>query len=246
MKIGIIGIGAIGSTLARKLSANGHEVRVANSKGADAVKEFADEIGATPADAAGAAAGADVVILSVPFSKTSDLAVALEGLPASSTIIDTGNYYPDLRDPRVPVIDEGMPESAWISKQLGRSVIKAFNNILAASLAERGHPAGSPDRLAVAVAGDDDAQKRMAMGIVDELGFDPVDAGSLDESWRQQPATPVYCCDWNAEETRSALTRAKKGVAPAILARLPEQFAKLGQNPTRDQIVASNRVAHVA
>lgn len=241
MKIGIIGIGNIGSTLARKLAANGHEVRVANSKGADAVKPFADEIGAIAADAQGAAAGADVVILSVPFPVIAKLAGALDGVPASVPVIDTGNYYPEMRDPRIAEIDEGMTESVWVSKQLGRPVIKAFNNILADSLADLGRVAGSPDRLAVAVAGDDEAQKQIAMGIVDEAGFDAVDAGSLEDSWRQQPSTPVYCCDWNAEETRNALAAAEQGAAAAKRDRLPEQFAKLGENPTHEEVIAANR-----
>lgn len=244
MKIGVIGIGNIGSTLARKLAANGHEVRVANSKGADAVKPFADEIGAIAADAQGAAAGADVVILSVPFPVVAKLAGALDGVPASVPVIDTGNYYPDMRDPRIAEIDNGMTESVWVSKQLGRPVIKAFNNILADSLARLGRVAGSPDRLAVAVAGDDEAQKKTAMGIVDEVGFDAVDAGSLEDSWRQQPSTPAYCCDWNAEETRSALAAAERGAAAAKRDRLPEQFAKLGENPTHEEVVAANRKAN--
>ncbi len=244
MKIGIIGIGHIGSTLARKLAQNGHEVRVANSKGADAVKAFADEIGAIAADAAGAVADAEVVILSVPFPAVTKLAAEIAGVPASVPVIDTGNYYPDMRDPHIAAIDNGMTESVWVSQQLGRPVIKAFNNILADSLKDLGRPRGAPDRLAIAVAGDDDAQKRIAMSIVDEVGFDPVDAGSLDDSWRQQPSTPAYCCDWNAEETIRALAAAKQGAATAKRDRLPEQFAKLGANPTHAQVIAANREAN--
>jgi predicted dinucleotide-binding enzyme len=246
MKIGIIGIGNIGGTLARKLAANGHEVRVANSKGADAVKDFAAEIGATPTDAQGAVYGADVVILSVPFPAISKLAKVIEGLPSAVPVIDTGNYYPGMRDPQIPEIEAGMVESVWVSQQLGRRVIKAFNNILAYSLAELGRPAGSPDRLAIAVAGDGEVHKRVVMGIVDEVGFDAVDAGSLDDSWRQQPSTPAYCCDWNAKETRQALAAAQKGAAIAKRDRLPEQFAKLGANPSHQEVVAANRQANAA
>jgi predicted dinucleotide-binding enzyme len=244
MRIGIIGIGHIGSTLARKLASNGHEVRVANSKGADAVRSFADEIGATPTDAAGAVADADVVILSVPFPAVTKLAEVVAAVPAAVPVIDTGNYYPDMRDPRIPEIDQGMTESVWVAQQLGRPVIKAFNNILAYSLANLGRPSGAPDRLAVAVAGDDPDQKHMAMRIVDEVGFDPVDAGSLADSWRQQPSTPVYCCDWNAEETLAALTAAQKGAAIAKRDRLAEQFAKLGPNPSHADVIAANRLAN--
>ena len=108
MKIGIIGIGNIGSTLARKLAQNGHQVRVANSKGADAVKSFAEEIGAIAADAEGAVADADLVILSVPFPAITRLAGLMASVPASVPVIDTGNYYPDMRDPRIAEIDDGL------------------------------------------------------------------------------------------------------------------------------------------
>lgn len=246
MKIGIIGIGNIGGTLARKLAANGHEVRVANSKGADAVKDFAAEIGATPTDAKGAVYDADVVILSVPFPAISNLAKVIEGLPSTVPIIDTGNYYPGMRDPQIPEIEAGMVESVWVSQQLDRPVIKAFNNILAYSLAELGRPAGSPDRLAIAVAGNGEEHKRVAMSIVDEVGFDAIDAGSLEDSWRQQPSTPAYCCDWNAKEMRQALSAAQKGSAIAKRDRLPEQFAKLGANPSHHEVVAANRQANAA
>ncbi len=244
MKIGIIGIGHIGSTLARKLAANGHEVLVANSKGAVAVKDFAGEIGATPADAQGAVDGADVVILSIPFPAISKIKTVIDSVPSTIPVIDTGNYYPDMRDPRIPEIDAGMVESVWVSQQLGRPVIKAFNNILAYSLAELGRSPGAPDRLAIAVAGDDAAHKRIAMEIVEEVGFDAVDAGTLEESWRQQPSTPVYCCDWNAAETRDALAAAQIGAAIVKRDRLPEMFAKLGANPTHEKINAANRQAN--
>jgi len=126
--------------------------------------------------------------------------------------IDTGNYHPGLRDPQIPEIDAGMPHSVWVSKQLGRPVIKAFNNILAHSLAGLGRPVGSAGRLDIAVAGDDVRSKQVVMDVGNETGFDSVDAGSLDESWRQRPGTPAYCCDYDAEKTR-------KGLAAAIRAK---------------------------
>jgi predicted dinucleotide-binding enzyme len=101
-----------------------------------------------------------------------------------------------------------MPESVWVAEQLGRSVIKAFNNIYAQHLREHGQPPGSPDRIALPVAGDDQAAKSTAMGLVEELGFDAVDAGPLAESWRQQPGTPVYAADFDADRVRRALAEA--------------------------------------
>jgi 8-hydroxy-5-deazaflavin:NADPH oxidoreductase len=213
MKIGIIGTGNIGGTLARKLSAAGHDVRVANSRGPEGVRAFADEIGATAVDTRGAVRDVDVIVISIPFPGVAELPKDLfDTVPQDVPVIDTGNYYPGLRDPQIPEIDAGMPHSVWVSKQLGRPVIKAFNNILAYSLAGLGRPEGSPSRLAIALAGDDVSSKQIVTDVVNEAGFDPVDAGSLDESWRQEPGTPAYCCDYDAETTR-------KGWQPPLKAK---------------------------
>jgi 8-hydroxy-5-deazaflavin:NADPH oxidoreductase len=245
MKIGIIGTGNIGGTLARKLTAAGHEVRVANSRGPDGVRAFAEEIGATPVDVHGAVEGVDAVVLSIPFPAVANLPDDLFGaLPESVPVIDTGNYYPDMRDPHIPEIDGGKVESVWVSEQIGRPIVKAFNNILAYSLAELGRPKEAGDRLAIAVAGDDPAAKGAVCALVNDVGFDPVDAGPLANSWRQQPSTPVYCCDFDAEDTRTALAAAKEGVAPSKRDAMLATYSKLGPNPTHAQIVASNRAAN--
>jgi 8-hydroxy-5-deazaflavin:NADPH oxidoreductase len=229
MKIGIIGTGNIGGTLARKLSAAGHNVRVANSRGVEGVKAFADEIGATAVDTRGSVEGVDVIVISIPFPAVAELPKGLfDTVPQDVPVVDTGNYYPGLRDPQIPEIDAGMPHSVWVSKQLGRPVIKAFNNILAHSFAELGRLEGSPGRLAIAVAGDDVRSKQIVMDVVNETGFDPVDAGPLDESWRQQPATPAYCCDYDAETTRKGLAAAVKGEAPKKLERLIDLYRQRG------------------
>src|SRR6195256_300307 len=217
MQIGVIGIGEMGGTIARRLRERGHSVRVANSRGPEAVKQFADEIGAGAADIYGAVEGADVVLLSMPFPAVATLPKDLFDRAAQSVvIIDTGNYYPDVRDPRIPEIDAGMPESIWISRKLGRPIFKAFNSIMFHALSELGKPEGSPDRLAIPVAGDDARAKRIVMGLVDDMGFDPVDGGSLEESWRQQPSTPAYCCDYDAEKTREGIRAAIRGKAEKI------------------------------
>jgi predicted dinucleotide-binding enzyme len=217
MKIGVIGIGEIGGTLARKWSARGHNLRVANSRGPEAVREFADEIGAGAVDIYGAVEDADVVLIAIPFPAVGKLPKDLFNRASLGVaIIDTGNYYPDVRDPRIVEIDAGMPESVWISRQLGRPIFKAFNSILFHSLSELGQPEGSPGRLAIPVAGDDAHSKQIVMGLVNETGFDPVDGGSLEESWRQQPSTPAYCCDYDAEKTREGIAAAVKGKAEKI------------------------------
>ena len=101
-----------------------------------------------------------------------------------------------------------MTESRWVATRLGRPVVKAFNNIYFKSLMERGRPAGAPDRIALPVAGDRARDKEIVIRLLDELGFDGVDAGGLDESWRQQPGTPVYVADLDAEAVRRALAEA--------------------------------------
>jgi predicted dinucleotide-binding enzyme len=107
-----------------------------------------------------------------------------------------------------------LPESRWVAQQLGRPVIKAFNNIYALHLLELGRPKGTAGRVALPVAGDDEAAKAIVLKLVDELGFDGVDAGGLDESWRQQPGTPVYTKDFDAEGVRRALSEANKKRTP--------------------------------
>src|SRR5439155_12962100 len=98
----------------------------------------------------------------------------------------------------------------WVAQQIGRPVIKAFNNILASSLREKGLPKGTHGRIALSVAGDSLDAKTAVLRLVDDLGFDPVDGGDLDESWRQQPGTPAYCRDLEAAALRRALAEADR------------------------------------
>ena len=208
MNIGIIGAGHIGSALARKLGAAGHAVRVANSRGPETLRDLAAETGATPVTVADAVKGVDVVIVTIPEKNVPDLPADLfAGVPDDVVVLDTGNYYPS-RDGRIAEIDGGMTDSAWVEKTLGRPVVKAFNNIYAASLAERGVPAGTPGRIALSVAGDDPRAKRVALEIVEATGFDGIDAGSLADSWRQQPGTPAYCRDLDRAGLEAALAQA--------------------------------------
>jgi 8-hydroxy-5-deazaflavin:NADPH oxidoreductase len=209
MRIGIIGAGHIGGTLTRRLSALGHQVSVANSRGPETLKDLARETGATPLTVREAARNGDVVIVTIPMRNIPELPRDLfEGVPENVVVVDTNNYYPRQRDGKIAPIEEGVRESRWVEQQLGRPVVKAFNNIYAQHLLERGKPAGTPGRIALPVAGDEPKAKATVMKLVDELGFDPVDAGGLDESWRQQPATPVYATDHDANGVRRALAAA--------------------------------------
>jgi predicted dinucleotide-binding enzyme len=128
-----------------------------------------------------------------------------QGVSDEVVVVDTGNYYPRQRDGRIDAIEEGTTEGRWVSQQLGRPVIKAFNNIYARHLLEKGKPKGTSGRIALPVAGDDRRGKEVVIRLLDDLGFDGVDAGSLDESWRQQPGTPVYATDLDAAGVRKGL-----------------------------------------
>src|SRR3954466_1560396 len=208
MEVGIIGAGHIGGTLTRRLASLGHRVMVANSRGPETLGDLARETGAKAVAIAEAARAKDVVIVTIPEKNIPQLPRDLFAkTPASTAIVDTGNYYPQ-RDGLIDEIERGTTESRWVANQLRRSVIKTFNNIYAKHLLELGKPAGSPGRIALPVAGDDAAGKKIVMKMVDDLGFDPVDAGGLDDSWRQQPGSPVYAKDFDAEGVRRALASA--------------------------------------
>ena len=209
MKIGIIGAGHIGGALTRRLRALGHDVSVANSRGPQTLAGLAKETGAHAVTVSEAARDRDVVVVTIPEKNVPQLPKDLfAGATDRTVVVDTGNYYPRQRDGRIAEIEQGMTESRWVSRQLGRPVVKAFNNIYAKHLLEHGRPAGDPRRIALPVAGDDPAAKQVVLKLVDELGFDGVDAGTLDESWRQQPGTPVYARDFDAAGVRRALAEA--------------------------------------
>jgi predicted dinucleotide-binding enzyme len=215
MKIGIIGAGNIGGNLTRRFTALGHAVSVANSRGPETLTALAGETGAKAVSVAEAARGKDLIVVTIPEKNIPDLPAGLfDGVGSDVVVIDTGNYYPQQRDGRIDDIENGMPESRWVERQLGRPVIKAFNNIYAQHLLERGQPQGAPGRIALPIAGDDPKTKAVVLQLIDELGFDGIDAGGLDESWRQQPGTPVYGTDHDAEGVHRALSEARRERTP--------------------------------
>ena len=216
MKIAIIGAGNIGGNLTRRLTSLGHEVTVANSRGPETLAELVAETGASAADASEAAEGADLVVVTIPECKVPLLPVGfLDGANEEVVVVDTGNYYPQQRDGLIAAIEDGLTESRWVSNQIGFPVVKAFNGIYAPNLIKRARPKEATDRLALPVAGDDPRAKNVVMDLIEELGLDAVDAGSIDESWRQQPGTPVYGMDADGDSVRQAL-------ADAQSVRLPE------------------------
>ena len=159
------------------------------------------------------------MVVTIPERAVPDLPRDLfAGVPAEVVVVDTGNYYPS-RDGRIPAIEEGQPESAWVAEHIGRPVIKAFNNIYFKSLLENGRPKGTPDRIALPVSGDPVEARAKVLRLVEELGFDPVDAGGIEESWRQQPGTPCYTQDYKAVQLKAALAAAVRGRVPVPQSR---------------------------
>lgn len=240
MKIGIIGAGNIGATLARKLAACGHEVKLANSKSPQSIQNLTNEIGVHAVTKEDAVSDVDAVILSIPFAKYPDLRQTLSSIPEKVVVIDTSNYYPG-RDGAIKEVDDGKPESVWVSEQIGRPVVKAWNAVLAATLADKGQPAGSSTRIALPVAGGDTTAEAIAQDLVEDTGFIALAAGNLEDSWRQQPGTPAYCTELTLPELKLALYAADKARAPQNRDALIARFMAPGSQFTHEQIVATNR-----
>jgi 8-hydroxy-5-deazaflavin:NADPH oxidoreductase len=243
LKIGIIGAGGIGATLTLKLGAAGHAVQVANTRGPASMTGLAEESGATAVTLDEVGRDADVLITSIPFGRMPGLRPIIDRLPRDLPVADTSNYYPH-RDGRIEEIDDGEPEGVWIEQRLGRPVVRAWNALVQTTLADKGRPKGAADRLAVPVAGTDPAAKRLVMGLVDDTGFDPVDAGTAEDTWRMQASTPAYCTELDAGQLRRALAFAHHDTA---MVRREAIMAIIGSwEPDEsifEDIVALNRAA---
>ncbi|MEI3802830.1 MULTISPECIES: NADPH-dependent F420 reductase [unclassified Chitinophaga] len=203
MNIGIIGAGAIGSWLASKLVALGHTVSIANSRGPASLKQLAENIGATPATVEEVTQNKKVIIVAIPQKSIPDLPKNIfKNLPDDVVVIDTGNYYPTLRDGIIPALIQGGIDSLWVQEQLGIPIVKVFNSIVIESLESKGQPKGAQNRIALAVSGDDTAAKEVVIKLVNEIGFDSFDIGTIAQSWKQQPGSTIYCRDITLEELK--------------------------------------------
>jgi len=208
--IGLIGAGHIGSQVARLAVAHGYDVVISNSRGPETLAPLIAELGsharaATPAEAA---AAGDIVVVTIPLKAIDTVPVEpLKG----KIVIDTNNYYPQ-RDGHIPELDnESTTTAEMLQRHLPQSkVVKAFNHIYAAELTTHGQPAGTPNRRALVIAGDDSGAKKAVAEMIDKFGFDVVDAGPLREGWRIQRDTPGYGPRRNAEELRPDLAAAKR------------------------------------
>jgi len=208
--IGFIGAGHIGSQVARLAVSSGYPVVIGNSRGPDTLAALVNELGpgARAATAVDAATAGDIVVVSIPLKNYRDVPVSPL---AGKIVIDTSNYYPD-RDGHIPELDnESTTTAELLQAHLPTSkVVKAFNHIYAAQLTTDGQPAGSKHRRALVIAGDDAPAKAAVTRMLDEFGFDTVDAGPLKEGWRIQRDTPGYGPRRTAEELRKDLAAAKR------------------------------------
>jgi len=245
MKIGILGTGHIGKTLVRTLSAAGHDVKVANSRGPETIDAGILVSGARAVTSAEAVVGVDVVILSTPLGAIPHIAPLLADVPPDTVVIDTSNYYPG-RDGEIAAIEAGQTESEWVAGQIGRPVAKAWNAITSASFAEKGVVAGQPGRIAIPVAADGDRDRDTAMKLVDDTGLDAVHSGPLSESWRQQPGAPSYCTDLTREELPAALAATDRSRLPKrrelAIEAIAERVGDSTTNPESDYAVRLTRV----
>ena len=210
MKIGIIGAGHIGGNLAQLFVRHGHQVSIANSRGPQTLGDVAQRTGATPVEVADAPRDADLVVVAVPLKAVAELPKGLlDSAAPGAVVIDTNNYYPQ-RDGQIQPIDDGRVSARWVGDQLGHPVVKVFNNIVAQQLLDRPTAPGTAGRRALPVAGDDERAKAVVLKLVDDIGFDAVDTGGLDDSWRFEPGTPAYGPDVDAAELDHLLSQAER------------------------------------
>lgn len=211
MKIGIIGAGYIGRAVARLAIRQGHEVMLSNSRHPRTLASTMIAIGCKIGTAQMAADFGEVVLLAVPFFAIQDMS---PDLLKGKSVLDACNYYPD-RDGKVDVLDaKSTTTSEVVANRFSEAkVVKAFNAILEKDIEKDARPRGAPDRRAMPIAGDDPAAKFVVKNLLDNLGFDTVDAGPLSEGWRFERARPAYCVPLNVADLNSSLAMASNTVA---------------------------------
>ncbi len=205
MDIAVIGSGNIGGTSARLLAKAGHRVALANSRGPESLTQLVEEIDGDvrALELPDALAFGEVVLLAIPFGRYRLMEV---GPVQGKVVIDATNYYPE-RDGGLAELDRGEETSSALieSHLVAARVVKAINTIYWEHLRDRGTPAGTEGRMAIPIVGDDAEAKRVVAGLLDDMGFDAVDGGHLEDGFRQQPGTPVYGFEGDADAVREAL-----------------------------------------
>ncbi|MFC4809333.1 NADPH-dependent F420 reductase [Paenibacillus sp. GCM10023250] len=242
MRFGFIGAGPMATNIAKKLAKNGHEIKIADARGIERLA--GKELAGKPVPVQEVITDIDVLIVSIPLNALPSIRGMIEQVGEDVIIVDTSNYYP-VRDGEMEEIENGMLESEWVSKQLGRPIIKAFNNLLAYTLEYKGTPEGTNGRIAISIAGDNEQHKQIIMNVVNEVGFDPVDGGSLSDSWRQQPGTPGYCTELTKAELTAALQKAIKEKARFQRNLVLEKLSAFTEGFTHQDLVNLNRELQV-
>jgi predicted dinucleotide-binding enzyme len=239
MKIAVLGTGNMGRVLTRKLAAAGHNVKVANSRGPDTIEAEVLETGAQAVTTEDAVKDVEVVIMTMPHPAFEKIRHLISALPDETVVIDISNYFPG-RDPVNPELDGDTAESEWVRDYFGRPIAKTWNSIGMVAFATKGMPKGQPGRIALPVSADRDRDREVANALVDDTGFDGFDAGSLADSWRQQPGSPVYITDLTSEEMGPALASAERHRLPRrrdISAEVFAERAGVGKSPDAETVV---------
>jgi predicted dinucleotide-binding enzyme len=242
MNIGIIGAGEIGGTLVRHYTKAGHNVKIANASGIEKLKNIAKETGALPVELANAVTDVDVIVISIPYFAVGNLPTGMfNNVNHNTIIIDTCNYYPIVSGLIQEVVD-GMNESVWVSRQIGRPVVKAYNSIFYRSLVQSGLPEGHPSRIALPISGDDTRSKEVVAGLINASGFDFYDLGTLQDSWRQEPGSPVYCTDLTLGQLTRSISKARKELLPKRRELGLKYIIEFGPERWRDLVQMNRKI----
>ena len=243
MNIGIIGAGEIGGTLTRHYTKAGHSVKIANASGTEKLKNIAKETGALPVELAKAVKDVDVIVVSIPYFAVGNLPSGMfDDVDHNTTIIDTCNYYPIVSG-LIQEVEDGMNESVWVARQIGRPVVKAYNSIFYRSLVQSGLPKGHPSRVALPISGDNRKSKKIVAGLINDSGFDSFDQGTLVDSWRQEPGSPAYCTDLTLGQLMRSISKAKKELLPERRELGLKYIIELGAERWQD-LVQMNRTIY--
>jgi len=244
MNIGVIGTGDIGAVIVKKLRAAGYPVKMANSRGPESLRGLAAKTGAMPVSDEEVVQNVDILFLVLPQKAFPVLPKGLLNKAKKETIvIDVGNYYP-WRDGRIDEIESGLTESAWVEKQIGRPVVKVLNSIVYKAFAEAGRPTGGKDRVALPISGDDPRAKQIVAQLIDRFGFDSVDIGTIAESWRQQPGSPIYCVNPTKEELQQWLKNVDRSSLVTNREKSSEAFYAVVDADYQTQVNAMRSVHH--
>lgn len=231
MNFGIIGAGPIALGIEERLLKANHNVKVADARSVEKLHD--KNVQSQKVALQEVSKDIDILILSIPIQAIDLVKDTVKQLENHVVVVDTSNYYPMMYG-NIEALDQGEVESVWVSNQLNRNIVKAFNNQLAYTLQSADHS----DNIAYAVASDDQSHKQKVMDLIEELGFEAVDGGTLEESWRQQPGTPAYCTELNKEQMVQALKDADKEKSYVLK---NEIMLKFTPNMTHDDIVQLNR-----